>query len=156
VEGPRSATMTGPRTAATAGALTATLGLAGASWVVAVPQMNGMDMGAATELGSFPFFVPLWVSMMAAMMLPGVAPAALRHAHASVRARAVHATYTREAPGMSAFVLRDGVVYHTYSAYARGLDGLWGVYQWLDRAPRGRNETGNPFWFRRHDEYDKG
>jgi predicted dithiol-disulfide oxidoreductase (DUF899 family) len=62
------------------------------------------------------------------------------------------ATYTREAPGMSAFTLEDGVVYHTYSAYARGLDGLWGMYQWLDRAPRGRNETG--IWFRRHDEYD--
>jgi predicted dithiol-disulfide oxidoreductase (DUF899 family) len=62
------------------------------------------------------------------------------------------ATYTREAPGMSAFALEDGVVYHTYSAYARGLDGLWGMYQWLDRAPRGRNETG--LWFRRHDEYD--
>jgi predicted dithiol-disulfide oxidoreductase (DUF899 family) len=52
---------------------------------------------------------------------------------------------------MSAFVLEDGVVYHTYSAYARGLDGLWGMYQWLDRAPKGRNETG--LWFRRHDEY---
>jgi predicted dithiol-disulfide oxidoreductase (DUF899 family) len=63
------------------------------------------------------------------------------------------ATYTRERPGMSAFVLEDGVVYHTYSAYARGLDGLWGMYQWLDRAPMGRNETG--LWFRRHDEYDK-
>jgi predicted dithiol-disulfide oxidoreductase (DUF899 family) len=61
------------------------------------------------------------------------------------------ATYTRERPGMSALVLDDGVVYHTYSAYARGLDGLWGAYQWLDRAPRGRNETG--FWWRRHDEY---
>jgi predicted dithiol-disulfide oxidoreductase (DUF899 family) len=63
------------------------------------------------------------------------------------------ATYTRERPGMSAFVLDDGVVYHTYSAYARGLDGLWGMYQWLDRAPKGRNETG--VWWRRHDEYDK-
>jgi predicted dithiol-disulfide oxidoreductase (DUF899 family) len=62
------------------------------------------------------------------------------------------ATYTREAPGMSAFALEDGVVYHTYSAYARGLDGLWGMYQWLDRAPLGRNEIG--FWWRRHDEYD--
>ena len=60
-------------------------------------------------------------------------------------------TYTREAPGMSAFALEHGVVYHTYSAYARGLDGLWGMYQWLDRAPRGRNETG--MWWRRHDEY---
>ena len=64
------------------------------------------------------------------------------------------ATYTRERPGMSAFLLEDGVVYHTYSAYARGLDGLWGMYQWLDRAPKGRNETG--VWWRRHDEYDKG
>jgi predicted dithiol-disulfide oxidoreductase (DUF899 family) len=64
------------------------------------------------------------------------------------------ATYTREAPGMSAFALEDGVVYHTYSAYARGLDALWGMYPWLDRAPKGRNETGP--WFRRSDEYDKG
>jgi predicted dithiol-disulfide oxidoreductase (DUF899 family) len=67
------------------------------------------------------------------------------------------ATYTRERPGMSAFALEDGVVYHTYSAYARGLDGLWGMYQWLDRAPRGRNEARGPDdplnWFRRHDEY---
>ena len=61
-------------------------------------------------------------------------------------------TYRREGPGMSAFVLEDGVVYHTYSAYSRGLDGLWGMYQWLDRTPRGRNETG--MWWRRHDEYD--
>jgi predicted dithiol-disulfide oxidoreductase (DUF899 family) len=63
------------------------------------------------------------------------------------------ATYTREAPGMSAFALEDGVVYHTYSAYARGLDGLWGMYQWLDRAPKGRNETGP--WLRRRDEYQE-
>jgi predicted dithiol-disulfide oxidoreductase (DUF899 family) len=64
------------------------------------------------------------------------------------------ATYTRERPGVSAFALENGVVYHTYSAYARGLDGLWGMYQWLDRAPKGRNETG--VWWRRHDEYSKG
>jgi predicted dithiol-disulfide oxidoreductase (DUF899 family) len=72
------------------------------------------------------------------------------------------ATYTREAPGMSAFALEDGVVYHTYSAYIRGLDGLWGMYQWLDRAPRGRNEEmfrglgdlRGSDWYRRHDEYD--
>ena len=61
------------------------------------------------------------------------------------------ATYARDRPGVSAFVLQDGVVYHTYSSYARGVDGLWGMYQWLDRAPKGRNETG--LWFRRHDEY---
>jgi predicted dithiol-disulfide oxidoreductase (DUF899 family) len=60
-------------------------------------------------------------------------------------------TYTREGPGMSAFALSDGIVYHTYSTYARGLDVLWGMYQWLDRAPKGRNETGP--WFKRHDEY---
>lgn len=63
------------------------------------------------------------------------------------------ATYTRERPGMSAFLLDDGVVYHTYSTYARGLDSLWGMYQWLDRAPKGRNETS--VWWRRHDEYDE-
>ncbi|MEO7500817.1 MAG: thioredoxin family protein [Casimicrobiaceae bacterium] len=63
------------------------------------------------------------------------------------------ATYTRERPGMSAFVLDDGAVYHTYSTYSRGLDGLWGMYQWLDRAPLGRNETG--LWWRRQDEYDR-
>ena len=62
------------------------------------------------------------------------------------------ATFTRERPGMSAFTLEDSVVYHTYSAYARGLDGIWGMYQWLDRAPKGRNETG--IWWRRHDEYE--
>jgi predicted dithiol-disulfide oxidoreductase (DUF899 family) len=61
--------------------------------------------------------------------------------------------YTRQRPGMSAFALEDGVVYHTYSTYARGLDGLWGMYQWLDRAPKGRNETG--VWWLRHDEYNK-
>ncbi len=61
------------------------------------------------------------------------------------------ATYTRERPGLSAFVLEDGVVYHTYSTYARGLDAVWGMYQWLDRAPLGRNEQG--VWWRRHDEY---
>jgi predicted dithiol-disulfide oxidoreductase (DUF899 family) len=63
------------------------------------------------------------------------------------------AAYTREMPGMSAFALEDGVVYHTYSAYERGLDILWGAYQWLDRAPLGRNEPTE--WWRRRDEYDK-
>ncbi|HTR24162.1 MAG TPA: DUF899 domain-containing protein [Terriglobales bacterium] len=62
-------------------------------------------------------------------------------------------TYLRERPGVSAFVLEEGIVYHTYSTYARGLDGLWGMYQWLDRAPKGRNETGP--WWQRHDEYAK-
>jgi predicted dithiol-disulfide oxidoreductase (DUF899 family) len=61
------------------------------------------------------------------------------------------ATFTRERPGISAFVLEDGVVYHTYSAYARGVDGIWGMYQWLDRAPKGRNEQ--DAWWKRRDEY---
>jgi predicted dithiol-disulfide oxidoreductase (DUF899 family) len=60
-------------------------------------------------------------------------------------------TYIRERPGMSTFVMQDGAVYHTYSTYARGLDGLWGMYQWLDRAPLGRNETG--IWWKHHDQY---
>jgi predicted dithiol-disulfide oxidoreductase (DUF899 family) len=60
-------------------------------------------------------------------------------------------TYARDRPGMSTFVLEDGAIYHTYSTYARGLDGLWSMYQWLDHAPLGRNETGP--WFKRHDEY---
>jgi predicted dithiol-disulfide oxidoreductase (DUF899 family) len=64
------------------------------------------------------------------------------------------ATYIRERPGMSAFALEDGAVYHTYSTYARGLDGLWGMYQWLDRAPKGRNETGG-VWLRHHDQYEQ-
>ncbi|MFC3652709.1 DUF899 domain-containing protein [Dyella humi] len=63
-------------------------------------------------------------------------------------------TYVRDLPGMSTFVLEDGVVYHAYSSYARGLDGLWGMYQWLDRAPKGRNEA--DIWWRRHDEYKQG
>ena len=63
------------------------------------------------------------------------------------------ATYTREREGLSAFILEDGVVYHTYSAYARGVDAIWSMYPWLDRAPKGRNENG--YWLRRHDEYDK-
>jgi predicted dithiol-disulfide oxidoreductase (DUF899 family) len=62
------------------------------------------------------------------------------------------ATYHRDRPGMSAFALEDGVVYHAYSTYARGVDGIWGMYPWLDRAPKGRNETG--VWWRRHDEYE--
>jgi len=60
-------------------------------------------------------------------------------------------TYTRDRPGLSAFAIEDGVVYHTYSTYARGLDGLWGMYQWLDRAPGGRNER--DVWWKRNDEY---
>jgi predicted dithiol-disulfide oxidoreductase (DUF899 family) len=62
-------------------------------------------------------------------------------------------TFQRDRPGMSAFACEDGVVYHTYSTYSRGLDGLWGMYSWLDRAPKGRNE--GTVWWRRHDEYER-
>jgi predicted dithiol-disulfide oxidoreductase (DUF899 family) len=61
-------------------------------------------------------------------------------------------TFTRDRPGVSTFILEDGVVYHTYSTFARGLDGLWNMWQWLDRAPKGRNETG--IWWRHHDRYE--
>ncbi|MGI8870388.1 MAG: DUF2182 domain-containing protein [Mycobacteriales bacterium] len=81
--------MTTSRSAATAAALTITLVLAGAAWVVAVQQMNGMDMGAATRLGSFGFFVAVWVVMMAAMMLPGATPAVLRLVDIGRRVRSV-------------------------------------------------------------------
>lgn len=64
------------------------------------------------------------------------------------------ATFIRERPGLSAFVMKDGEIYHTYSSYARGLDGIWGMFQWLDRAPLGRNETG--MWWRHHDRYGAG
>jgi predicted metal-binding membrane protein len=87
--GSRLAVITSAWTTATAAALTATLGVAAASWVVAVRLMNGMDMGAKTRLGSFTFFVAVWAAMMAAMMLPGAAPAVLRRAHTSSRVRAV-------------------------------------------------------------------
>ena len=79
-------------------------------------------------------------------------PVALAMFTASVGTDVPH--FLQEAPGMSVFARSDGVVYHTYSAYARGLDALWGIYQWLDRAPRGRNEGEPPQpWMRRHDEY---
>lgn len=69
----------------------------------------------------------------------------------AARSGAEPAAYVRERPGLSAFVIEDGVVYHTYSTYARGLDGIWGMFQWLDRAPKGRNEQG--VWWRHHDSY---
>jgi hypothetical protein len=89
---PRFAAMTGGRAAAMAAALTATLGLAGASGVISVRQTNGMDMGVATRLGSFASFAGPWVAMMAAMMLPGASRAVLGRAQAGgVRAVPVFA-----------------------------------------------------------------
>ena len=75
------------------------------------------------------------------------------HPHAAMAGTDL-ATFLRERPGLSSFVLEDGVVYHAYSSYARGLDGLWGMYQWLDRAPKGRNETDGAWW-QHHDMYDR-
>jgi len=60
--------------------------------------------------------------------------------------------FTGERPGLSAFAIEDGSVFHTYSTYGRGVDAIWGVYAWLDRAPKGRNEDG--YWHRRRDEYE--
>jgi len=65
------------------------------------------------------------------------------------------ATFMRQKPGMSGFVCEDGIIYHTYSTYGRGLGGLWGMYQWLDRASKGRNQTGGLFWWRHHDMYPR-
>jgi predicted metal-binding membrane protein len=79
--------MTSTRTAGT-GAAAAMLGVAAACWVVAIGQMNGMDMGVETDLGSFAFFAGAWVPMMAAMMLPGAVPAVVRRVRASGRVRA--------------------------------------------------------------------
>ena len=76
-------------TAAIAAALALTLGLAAASWALAIRQMSGMDMGVATRLGSFAFFAAVWVTMMAAMMLPGAVPAVVRRVQASGRLRGV-------------------------------------------------------------------
>jgi predicted dithiol-disulfide oxidoreductase (DUF899 family) len=83
-----------------------------------------------------------------AMELTNPPPAVVTHA-AMIGADV--AAYVRDQPGLSAFVQEDGAVYHTYSTYARGLDGVWGMYRWLDVAPKGRNEQG--VWWRRHDEY---
>ncbi len=85
-------------------------------------------------------------------MRPAAGQESSRNAWAEAIVSTDWETYRREGPGMSAFALQDGTIYHAYSTYARGLDGLWGMYQWLDRAPLGRNE--NSFWWRRHDEYD--
>jgi predicted dithiol-disulfide oxidoreductase (DUF899 family) len=74
-------------------------------------------------------------------------------ANAAAQAGTDVATFVRERPGLSAFALEDGMVYHTYSAFSRGVDAIWGAYHWLDRAPKGRNEAS--YWWRRHDEYDK-
>jgi predicted metal-binding membrane protein len=98
-------------TAATATALTATLGLAAGCWIISVRQMSGMDMGVATRLGSFAFFAALWVPMMAAMMLPGAVPAVLRRASARGALRVVPAFVISY---MAVWALAGVAVYFSY------------------------------------------
>jgi predicted metal-binding membrane protein len=117
------------RTSGTAAALTATLGLGAASWVVAVRQMNGMDMGVATQLGSFAFFVALWVAMMAAMMLPGAAPAVLRRADAG----GAHAVPLFVLPYLATWTLVGVALYGLYRPHTSLVAGIVviaaGVYE---------------------------
>jgi predicted metal-binding membrane protein len=124
-----SAAMTSARTAATAAALT-TLGLAAASWVVALRQMNRMDMGVATELGSFAFFVALWVSMMAAMMLPGAVPAVSRFVRVDGR---LLAAPLFAGSYLAVWTIVGLVVYATYQPHGTFVAGVLtvaaGVYE---------------------------
>jgi len=144
--------MTNARTAATAAALTATLGLAAASWVVAVRQMNGMDMGVATRLGSFAFFVALWVSMIAAMMLPGAAPAVLRRAHASGRVRAVPLFVGSYLAVWTLVGVAVYALYRPHGSFAAGVVAIAaGVYEFTrlkqDCRRRCRESVGSGFEF---------
>jgi predicted metal-binding membrane protein len=128
----RSAAVAGAGTAVTVAALAATLGLAAACWVVAVRQMNGMDMGVATRLGSFAFFAALWVPMMAAMMLPGAVPAVLRRAQASGRVRAVPLFVGSYLAVWTLVGLAVFVVYRPHGAVAAGAVVIAaGVYEFM-------------------------
>jgi predicted metal-binding membrane protein len=134
-----AAAVTSARTAATAALLTATLGLAAASWVVAVRQMNGMDMGVATDLGSLQVFVAVWASMMAAMMLPGSAPAVSRHAHVSGR---VHAAPLFVGSYLAVWILVGVAVYASYRPHGTSAAGAVviaaGVYELMPLKQRFR------------------
>ena len=134
-----SAAMTRGSPAATAAGLAATLGLAAASWVVAVRQMNGMDMGAATELGSFGFFAALWVSMMAAMMLPGAASAVVRHVHASGRVLAGPLFVGSYLAVWTLVGVAVYVVYRPHGSFAAGVIAIAaGVYEFTPLRQRFR------------------
>jgi predicted metal-binding membrane protein len=121
---PRAATRTGGGTAATVSALAATLGLAAAAWVVTVWRMSGMAMGVATRLGSFGFFVGVWVSMMAAMMLPGAVPAVLKGAHASGRVRAAPLFVGAD---LAVWALVGAAVYAVYRSHGTVAAGVVAV-----------------------------
>jgi predicted metal-binding membrane protein len=118
------------RTATTAVVLTATLGLAAASWVVAVRRMSGMEMGVATQLGSFPSFVALWVPMMGAMMLPSAAPAVCRFVQVPDR---VHAVPVFVASYLAVWTLVGVAVYALYRPHGSFSSGVVaiaaGVYE---------------------------
>jgi predicted metal-binding membrane protein len=116
----RSAVDTRGSTAGTAAALTATLGLAAASWVVALRQVNGMDMGVATELGSFGSFIGVWVTMMAAMMLPGAAPAVVRRTRAGGRPSIVPAFVASYLAVWTAVGVAVYAVYRPHGSAAAG------------------------------------
>jgi predicted metal-binding membrane protein len=123
------ATITGGRAAGTAAALAATLGLAAASWPVAVWQMTGMDMGVATRLGSLGFFTAVWVAMMAAMMLPGAAPAVVRAANAG----GVRAVPEFAGSYLAVWALAGAVVFAAYRPHGTAAAGAVtiaaGVYE---------------------------
>jgi predicted metal-binding membrane protein len=104
---------------ATAAVLAGTLGLAGACWVIAAWQMNGMDMGTATQLGSFGTFIAVWAAMMAAMMLPGAAPAVLRRAHA----RGVRAVPLFAGSYLALWALAGVAVYAAYRPHGTRVAG---------------------------------
>jgi predicted metal-binding membrane protein len=143
-------TTTGPRTTAAA-TLTVTLGLAAACWAVSVWRMNGMDMGVATELGSFAFFIAVWVAMMAAMMLPGAAPAVARAA----RAGGVRAVPLFAVSYLAVWALAGAVVFAAYRPHGTVAAGVVtiaaGVYEFtpLKRhfRQRCREKAGTGFGF---------
>jgi predicted metal-binding membrane protein len=135
-------------------ALAATLGLAAAAWVVTVRQMHGMDMGVATQLGSFAFFVALWAVMMAAMMLPGLVPAVLRRTHSSGPVRAV---VPFVASYLVVWTLVGALLYALYRPHgtwaagliviAAGLYELTRLKQHCRRCCRARTRSGFEFGF---------
>lgn len=118
------------RTAVPATALTVTVGLAAGAWVLSVRQMRGMDMGVATELGSFAFFVVLWMVMMAAMMLPGAAPAVLRHVNSTGRMRGVPLFIGCYIIVWTLFGVAVYAVYRPHGTFAAGVLAIAaGVYE---------------------------
>jgi predicted metal-binding membrane protein len=140
------------RTPTTAAALTATLGLAAACWGIAVWQMHGMDMGVATGLGSFAFFITVWVVMMAAMMLPGAAPAVLRRVQASGGVRAVPPFIGSYLAVWALVGVAVYAVYRPHGAVAAGVVAIAaGVYEFtpLKRhfRRRCRDSVGSGFGF---------